>query len=70
MAEAKEKTVKETYRLPAGDVELIRALAERNILGSNRSAVARVLLGNAIQEFTKSEYLKKYLEQAELLKKK
>ena len=70
MAEPKEKTEKETYRLPAGDVELIRSLAARNILGSNRSAVARVLLSNAIQEFTKSEYLKKYLEQAELLRKK
>jgi hypothetical protein len=70
VAEQKEKTVKETYRLPAGDAQYIRWLADHNILGSNRSAVARALLGNAIQELVKSEYVKKYLDSVQLLTKR
>ncbi len=71
MAEEKEeKAEQRTYRLPVGQVEFIELLAARRILGSNRSAVVRALLGNAIKDLVENEFVKKHLETLELLKKK
>ena len=70
MAEEKEKTVQKSYRLPVGQVEFIELLAARQILGATRSAVVRTLLGTAIQDLIKNEFVKKHLETLELLRKK
>lgn len=70
MAEAKEKTVPQSYRLPASQVDLINQITARGILGSNRSAVVRTLLGNALKDLIENEFVKKYLETVELLRKK
>lgn len=69
VGEGKEKTLQRTYRLPAGDVELIELLAKNGMLGSNRSAVVRALVSKALRELTDSEYVRKYKEQVDLLKK-
>ena len=45
-----EKTVKETYRLPAGLVDYIEELTKLHVLGTNRSAVVRTLLDRAIHQ--------------------
>lgn len=70
MAEIKEKTVQQSYRLPVEQVEFIDQLAGLQILGANRSAVMRTLLNNAIKDLVESEFVRKYRETNELLKKK
>jgi hypothetical protein len=69
VAEGQEKTVKETYRLPAGLVDYIADLTKLHVLGTNRSAVVRTLLNKAIDQLDTVEYVKKHLESRELLKK-
>jgi len=70
MADEKEKTVQKSYRLPAGDAEFIDLLAKRKVLGTNnRTAVLRALIRMARDEMTKSAYVKKHLEEMELLRK-
>ena len=68
MAEDKEKTVQKTYRLPAGDVELVELLARKRILGSNPSAVVRALLSGALRQLVENDYVKKYGETIQRLK--
>lgn len=69
MAEEREKTDQRTYRLPMSQIEFIELLAKRGILGATKSAVARTLLGNAIQDLIKDEFVRKHLETLSLLKK-
>jgi hypothetical protein len=70
MADEKEKTVQKSYRLPVGDAEFIDLLAKRQVLGTNNcTAVLRALIRMARDEMTKSDYVKKHLEEMELLRK-
>lgn len=69
MAEAKENLVPRSYRLPAGDVEMIERLAANNILGSNPSAVVRAVITAALKELVQTEYVRKHQETMRLLAK-
>ena len=70
MAEAKEKTVQRSYRLPVEDVQFIELLAAQGGMGSNKSAVVRQLLKMAIKEIVDSDYPKKREALVEWLKLK
>ncbi len=67
--EEREDSTQCTFRLPTSQVEIIEALATRGVLGKNKSAVARHLIGNAIKELIENDFVKKYLETVQLLKK-
>ena len=71
MAERKdsEKTVQESYRLPAGLVDYLEDLTKLQVLGTTRTAVVRTLLNKAIDELDTSQFVKKHLESRDLLKK-
>jgi hypothetical protein len=66
----KEKTVQKTYRLPSADVDMIELLADKQILGSNPSAVVRTIISNALKELIETEYVKKHQDTLERLKAK
>ena len=68
VADEKEKTVQKTYRLPAGQVELIDLLVAKGIYGGTGSAVVRTLLGNAIKELIETEFVKKHRDTLAILK--
>ena len=68
--EAKEKTEQRSYRLPVGDIELIKLLAAKGMLGSTPSAVARSLIRDGLKGIVENQYVKKHLETLELLKQK
>lgn len=65
-----DKLVAKSYRLPQNQVEFIRLLKDRGVLGGNESDVVRTLLDRAIKELTETEYIKKHFEQLKLLGKK
>jgi uncharacterized membrane protein len=67
---ADEKMVQKSYRLPAGDVEMIERLADNQILGANSSAVVRTIISAALKELVQTEYVKKHKKTMELLSKK
>jgi len=70
MSEEKEKASLQSYRLPSAQIEFINQLKTIGILGSTKSAVARALIDRGIKDIIDSEFVKKYLETTELLKKK
>lgn len=64
-----EKTVQESYRLPAGLVDYLEELTKLQVLGTTRTAVARTLLNKAIDQLDTTQFVKNHLESRELLKK-
>jgi hypothetical protein len=70
MSEEKEKALLQSFRLPVTQVEFIDQLKAIGILGSTKSAVARALLDRGIKDIIDNEFVKKYLDTLELLRKK
>lgn len=68
MAKDQEKTIQRTYRLPAGDVEMLDLLAKSGLLGSSPTAVLRALVSDGLRRLAESEYVKKQKEALKLLK--
>ena len=63
------KNVARSYRIPPEQLEFIRELVKLKILGKDETAVVRSLLGSAIKDLTEQEFIQKYLDSRERLKK-
>ena len=57
-------------RLTPAQLQIIDALVDNGILGTNDSEVVRALLDRAIQELVKSDYVRLHQDTLERLKKK
>lgn len=69
MPKDKEKTAPFSVRLPVSQIEIIEMLEARQILGSNKSAVARTLLQQAIDRLVETGYVQKHLDMLKALGK-
>lgn len=57
-------------RLEAEQIAFIKDLAKRRVLGHNKSAVMRALLNYAMQDMAKTEFIQKYRQMRDALRKR
>ncbi len=69
VAEDRETLVRQSYRLPKGQVDKIKLLAQNKIFGTNKSAIVRTLLDRAFAQLTEAEHVRKHFEEMKALRK-
>jgi len=67
---AKANKSGKSYRLTPSQLEIIEALVNSGVLGTNRSDVVRALLDRAIEQFVTSDYIRLRQETLDRLNKK
>jgi hypothetical protein len=58
-----------TCRLEAEQISFIEDLVKRRVLGSKKSAVMRALVNYAMQDMAKTDFIQKYRQMRDALKK-
>lgn len=56
-------------RLEAEQISFIKDLVKRRVLGNKKSAVVRALLNYAIQDMAKTEFIQKYRQMRDAVRK-